>query len=124
MSEEQNVVNAEEMALVSAPVVNEEEDEEESLIVYFKKPFTYENKVYESVDLSEIENLTGKQLCEIHKRFTASQNFALTPETNPAFACFTASMVTELPIEFFYALPAKELNKIKRTVSAYFFGED
>lgn len=125
MSEEQNVVKKEEMALVSAsPVFDEEVDEEESLVVYFKKPFTYENKVYESVDLSEIENLTGKQLCEIHKRFTATQNFAIAPETSPAFACFTASMVTELPIEFFYALPAKELNKIKRTVSAYFFGED
>lgn len=125
MSEEQNVAMTEEMVLANTlPVVNEEENEEESLIVYFKKPFTFEGKVFEYIDLSEIENLNGKQLCDIHKKFTASQTFALTPETTPAFACFTASMVTGLPVEFFYALPAKELNKIKRTVSGYFFAED
>lgn len=98
--------------------------EENDNIVNFKKPFTYEGKVYNSVDLSGLEDLTGSQLCEIHKRFIREQNVALTPETNPAFACIVAEMVTSHPIEFFYALPAKELNRIKRTVSAYFLAVD
>lgn len=117
MSEEKLITNSDAETEVS-------ELEENEYIVTFKKPFNFEGKVYTSVDLSGLEDLNGKQLCEIHKRFTKEQNVSLTPEMSPAFACITANMVTGYPIEFFFSLPAKELSKIKRTVSAYFFGGD
>lgn len=115
MSEEMNATGAN----VSAP-----KPEGNEYIVAFKKPFTFEKKVYDSIDLSGLEDLTGAQLCEIHKRFIREQNVALTPETSPAFACIVAEMITDHPIELFYALPARELNRIKRTVSAYFLAVD
>lgn len=117
MSEKKIITNSDTEAEVS-------ELEENEYVITFKKPFNFEGEVYTSVDLSGLEDLTGKQLCEIHKRFTKEQNVSLTPEMSPAFACITANVVTNLPIEFFFSLPAKELGKIKRTVSAYFFAED
>lgn len=97
--------------------------EENEFIVKFKKPITFENKEYKSIDLSGLEDLTGAQLCEAYRKFTKNKNQSFTPELTPAFAAIVAAMVTDHPIEFFYQMPAKHLNKIKTTVSNYFFEE-
>lgn len=114
MSEEMNATGAN----VSAP-----KPEGNEYIVTFKKPFTFENKVYDSIDLSGLEDLTGAQLCDAYRQFTKNKNQSFTPELTPAFAAIVATMVTGHPIELFYQLPAKYLNKIKTTVSNYFFEE-
>ncbi len=92
--------------------------------VEFGKPFKFEDKEYKGVDMSGIETLTGKQYCEAAKKFSSGGNVDVIMQQNPEFAAIVASMVTNLPIEFFYALPAKELNAVKNRVSNYFFGRD
>lgn len=100
------------------------ENENKTYIVKFSKPFTWEGNEYKSVDLSAIENLTGEQLCEAYKRFGNSGVISALPEQSPEFASIIASMVADMPIEFFKTLGAKELYKIKNRVSMYFFEED
>lgn len=92
--------------------------------VEFKSPFEWEGKKYDGVDLSGIENLSGKQYCEAVKKFNQSGNIDVILQQNPEFACIIANLVTGLPIEFFYEMPARELNAVKNRVSSYFFGRD
>ncbi len=101
--------------------INEEENE---FLVVFKKPFKFEGKEFTEIDLSGIEDMTGDQLIAAHRLFVKNKGVSLTPELDPAFGAIVASMVTDKPIEFFHALPANELGKVKRVVSGFFFSED
>lgn len=92
--------------------------------VEFKKPFTFEDSTYDGVDMSGLEEMTGRQYCDAVKRFTNAGNIDTLMQTNPYFACIVGSMVTKLPIEFFQSLPARELNAVKNQVSRYFFSQE
>lgn len=85
-------------------------------IVKFKKPYQFEGKTYESVDLSGIDDLTGDDLLEADRAYTSSGQFSPVPEMTLAYAFSIAATVTEQPIEFYRALPAKEALKIKNEV--------
>lgn len=102
-------------------IINEEEND---LLVEFKKPFKWEDKEYKSVDLSPLDNMSGRQLSEIYKEYGKLGIAAAIPAQTPAFAALTASKATGLPVEFFHSLPARELFKISVSVSSYFFTED
>lgn len=102
----------------------ETEIEENDLIVVFKKPFTYEGETYKQVDLTGVENMTGAQLCAAQRMYAKTGSVAMSPELDPNYSCIVAHMVTKLPVEFFKALPAKELGKIKRAISGFFYSDD
>ena len=105
-------------------VAEEAEIEENDLIVIFKKPFTYEGKTYTEVDLTGVENMTGAQLCSAQRMYSKTGSVAMTAVLDPNYSCIVAHMVTKRPIEFFKALPAKELDKIKRAISGFFLNDD
>ena len=98
--------------------------EENELLLRFKKPFHWEDQDYTEVDLSGLENLNGRQLCEIHKKFDRLGIPSSFKENNPDFAVILAVEVTGMPEEFFFSLPAKTLNDLKNKVFSYFFTED
>lgn len=105
-------------------VADETETEENDLIVVFKRPFTYEGETYTEVDLTGVENMTGAQLCAAQRMYSKTGSVAMSPELDPNYSCIVAHMVTKLPVEFFKALPAKELGKIKRAISGFFYSDD
>lgn len=47
------------------PVTAEEKNEEESLVLKFRKPYTFENQEYTEVDLSGMEDMTAGDLCAV-----------------------------------------------------------
>lgn len=104
--------------------IDENEDEESEFLVVFKKPYTFEGKEYTEIDLSGIEDMTGDQLIFAHRQFAKSKGVSLTPELDPGYAAIVGGIVTDKPIEFFRRLPAKELAKVKRVISGFFFSED
>ena len=81
--------------------------------VIFQKPFNFEGKEYKEVDLSNIENLATKDLIEADKIFNNTGQVALMNEMATGYTCIIASKATELPIEFFENLPAREGLKVK-----------
>ena len=85
-------------------------------VVIFKKPYQFEGQTFESVDLSGIDDLTGDDLLEADRAYTASGQFSPLPEMTLAYAFSIAATVTKQPIEFYRALPAKEGLKIKNEV--------
>lgn len=85
-------------------------------VVTFKKPYQFEGQTFESVDLSGIDDLTGDDLLEADRAYTASGQFSPLPEMTLAYAFSIAATVTKQPIEFYRSLPAKEGLKIKNEV--------
>jgi hypothetical protein len=87
--------------------------------VVFKKPFNFEGKEYKEIDLSNIESLATKDLIESDKIFNNSGQVALMNEMATGYTCILASKATNLPIEFFENLPAKEGLKVKNKVMGF-----
>lgn len=84
--------------------------------VTFSKPYTFEGKEYENIDLSGIEDLTGNDLLAADKAFAETGTFAPAPELTLPYAFAIAATSTKLPIEFFNGLPAKDALKVKNNV--------
>lgn len=97
-------------------LTSEESNTQAEGVVTFKKPYQFEGQTFESVDLSGIDDLTGDDLLEADRAYTASGQFSPLPEMTLAYAFSIAATVTKQPIEFYRALPAKEGLKIKNEV--------
>lgn len=88
------------------------------------KPITFENKEYKEIDLSGLENLSAESLCRADNRLTKMGIVAAVKETNCEFCAMIAAEATELPVEFFKALSAKDFSRIARAVQSFFLGAE
>lgn len=86
------------------------------LEIIFKKPYVFEGETYKSLDLSGLENMTGKEYAKIEKMLRMTGITTLNPETTPEGAYMYASQATGVPVEFFNNLPLKEAKKVKTVV--------
>lgn len=105
---------------------NGQDDQEISLVLKFKKPYTFDGKQYNEVDLSGLEDATAKDL-EAVGRILEKQGKGMNPATmemTMGYAQLLANRVTGLPIEFFKNLPAKEAMALKTTVVGFLYGGD
>ncbi len=100
-------------------VVNDEEKND--LVVGFKKPFIFEGKEYTEVDLSGIENLTGKNLMEVEKRLRAKGIASVTADLTADGLLMYAAEASKMPIEFFEQLPIREARKVKVRIMNFFW---
>lgn len=105
-------------------IINMPQVEEGDLIVKFSKPFVFENKTYTEVDLSGLEDLNGEDLCRADRAVRAQGNAASMTEMTPDIACFLGSVAAHLPVEFFKALPIRDMVKVRNAVSGFLFGGD
>jgi hypothetical protein len=92
-----------------------------NLIVEFNKPYSFEGKEHEKVDLTGLESLKGKDLIDADKIFQKSGQFEPVKEMSAAYTFILASRASELPVEFFENLPIKESAKIKNMVAGFLF---
>lgn len=100
------------------------EEEENYLKIVFDKPYDFEGDIFQEIDLSELENINGRQLTVIEKAFGKLGVIASLPESTATYAKIVAAAITGLPAEFFEDLPGKEVRKIKAAVTRFFFVED
>ncbi len=105
-------------------IINMPQAEEGDLVVKFSKPFVFENKTYTEVDLRNLENLNGEDLCRADRAVRAQGNAAQMTEMTPDIACFLGSVAAHLPVEFFKALPIREMVKIRNAVLGFLLGGD
>lgn len=94
--------------------------EEKSYIVAFRKPFVFEGESYDRIDLSGLEELTGKDVKELQKVFFKPTPDNMVPEFDLAYCTAVAGRVTGLPLEFFDEAPAYILTQIKLMVQGFF----
>lgn len=93
-------------------------------IVKFAKPVKFEGKEYTQIDLSGLDDLSTRDICELQKRHAALGIVAPVIEMDCTYAQLVAAKVTNLPVEFFYSLPAREGGKVKQAVQQYFLNPD
>lgn len=95
----------------------------EATFVAFGKPYTFEGQQFDGIDLAVLDDLSTEQLVQAERIFERSGGVSTLKELNVEYACIVASIATGKPVEFFRGLPARDGNKVKTKVSAYFFGE-
>lgn len=84
----------------------------------FDKPFEFEGKKYETLDIP-LEALTGQDISAAKREWAAAGNFSPVPAADSDFCASLAARACKLPVEFFYALPAKEYTKLTQAVSNF-----
>ena len=91
--------------------------------VKFTRPYTFEGKTYNSINLEGLETLTSKDMRDAESWLTKKGIVSATPEMSMEYAGFIASRATDLPIEFFERLHPKNAIKVKNRVTNFFYGE-
>ena len=94
--------------------------EEKSYIISFRKPFVFEGEKYTQIDLSGLEELTGKDIKELQKVFFKPSPDNMLPEFDLDYCTAVAERVAGLPLEFFDQAPAYILSQIKLMVQGFF----
>ncbi len=97
-------------------------------IFKLSKPFTFEGETYTELNLSELEDITGQQLYEVEKIFKKQEDFELTSmdamEYDLNYIFILCSFALKKPIEFFKALPATDVVKLKYRTIRFLAGSD
>jgi hypothetical protein len=104
--------------------MSKEVKKDNPLIIELSKPIKFEDKTIEKIDLTGLESLKTSDLIELEKQFNLDGNFSSQPEASVAYARLVSNRVTDLPLEFFDQLGAKNIIKVKTAVMNFFYGEE
>lgn len=93
------------------------------LILELKKPFKFEGEEYKTIDLTGLENLTGVDSIQAQRTYQKlngkDASFYLT---DPSYHMIVAARATELPVEFFNALPISAFTAVSNKVMVFLTG--
>lgn len=102
--------------------------EDADLYVKFRKPYKFEGKTYDGLDMSGLEDLSGQDMRNIESmaaRFgSLEENVNPMRETSVSYALAAAMQVTGQPMEFFNRLPFRDMLLVKYTFEGFMFAED
>jgi hypothetical protein len=90
-------------------------------LITFDKPYMFETVTYKEIDLSKLDDLTTDDLMNAERIYNRSGGTAINPETSLLYSVILAHLASDMPIEFFGKLPAKESFKLKREVYNFFY---
>lgn len=99
-------------------------EENGSKLLRLSKPYIFEGKTYESVDLSKLDELTISDMVSVERRV---RGLSLSGGTSPLiemtlnYACHLASVAASLPVEFFLGLPIADSMTLKGIVTGFLF---
>ena len=99
-------------------------EHENDYILRLSKPYFFEDETYTEIDLSGLEKITAADMIAANKVMSRGGTVEAVPEMSLQYACIIAARVTNMPIEFFTGLKAKEAIRLKNIVSGFMFGED
>lgn len=120
-------VTADEVKDATAPEVEEakaEAVEDGDYYIKFRNPYTFDDEVYEGIDLSGLEDTSARDMIQTQRTMEKSGSINVLPEMSLEYACIYAAKATKLPVEFFQELPPKEAVKVKNRVTNFFYGAD
>lgn len=90
-------------------------------VIIFSKPYTFECEQYKEIDLSRLDDLTTDDLLTAERIYIKAGGSALNPETSLLYSVILAHIASDVPLEFFGQLPAKESMKIKKEIFSFFY---
>lgn len=94
---------------------------ENDKIVKLSREYTFEGKKYTELDLSGLDDLTVNDLTEAQRYMSKKNEYSVMPETNLNYCLFLAGLATQLPIEFYLQLKAKDAVAVRTKISTTFF---
>ena len=86
-------------------------------IVKFDKPYKFEGKEYDSLDLSGMEKMTVQDLIDIQKNIGNELAAMSVMEMTTSFAQEMAVKATGKPVEFFSSCPVARSRKCRQRSS-------
>lgn len=95
---------------------------EDYWIVKLKKPFKFEENVYNEIDLKGLDDIKTGDMVDINRRMARNGSFYVTPEITLEYALNIANLATGLPLEFFDQLPPYAAIAIKERVTSFLYG--
>ena len=95
--------------------------EDSAYFLKLAKPYTFEGKEYEGIDLSGLSSLTVQDAIDAQKQLFNEGEVAtaMVSETTTAFARAIATKATGLPVEFFKFAPLAAARRVTATITAY-----
>ncbi len=96
-------------------------------VIELKKPYTFDDEEYTSIDLSGLENLTMQDAIEAQKAIIGAGDDKIilyAPEASQAFIDEVAARATGKPVEFFNGMPLSLSSKVRTEVQKAFVAED
>lgn len=100
------------------------ETEENEFVIEFTKPYSFEGTVYNKIDLSGLNEITGADMIKVNKIMQKSGTIDVIPEMSMEYACRISSLACKLPYEFFLGLSPKDVIKVKNRVTSFFYGAE
>lgn len=85
----------------------------------FEKPYVFEGKTYDGVDLEALEKTTTKDLYELDKYFAGKGKRMLVPEVDREYCLAILAQANGLPLEFFNEMPARDSIRIRGRVQNF-----
>lgn len=92
------------------------------MIIKLSREYNFEGKKYSELDLSGLENLTTMDLTEAQRAMQRNNEIAAVPEMNLTYCLVLAATATNMPIEFYKQLKAKDAIAVRNKVSTTFLG--
>ena len=85
-------------------------------IVKFDKPYKFEGKEYDSLDLSSMAKMTVQDLIDVQKSIGNEMVAMSVMEMSTAFAQEMAVKATGKPVEFFKLMPRGKIKKVQAAI--------
>lgn len=85
-------------------------------IVKFDKPYKFEGKEYDSLDLSSMAKMTVQDLVDVQKKLSGELAALAAMEATTSFAQEMAVKATGKPVEFFKLMPRGKIKLVQTAV--------
>ncbi|MGN1126380.1 MAG: phage tail assembly protein [Ruminococcus sp.] len=82
-------------------------------VIVLNTPIDFEGATYKEIDLSGLDELTGKDIKFISKQYRRLGGSAMTKELDIEYLQLVAAKATGLPVEFFDELKAKDSTTVE-----------
>ena len=92
-------------------------------VIRLSQKYIFEDKEYEEIDLSGLEDMTANDMIAANKVLEKSGSFSFLPEMSLEYACIISARATKMPVEFFKSLHPRDAIKVKNKVTSFFYGE-
>ncbi|MGN1130962.1 MAG: phage tail assembly protein [Ruminococcus sp.] len=101
---------------MNAKIDNTNNENKTNRVIELNTPIDFEGTTYKEIDLSGLDELTGKDIKLISKQYRRLGGSAMTKELDIEYLQLVAAKATGLPVEFFDELKAKDSTTVEVVV--------
>ena len=91
--------------------------------VSLKKPYMFEGKSYNVIDLSGLQDIKAADMIAVNRLLNRKGNVDFLQEMTLEYALNLAARATGMPIEFFENLPPYVAMQVKSRVTCFLYGQ-